>query len=281
MSPGDERNDGLFGGSGETRTRLPEGEGGGDDVYGVPRRSARSGRTSSRGLVTVVGVVVLLIAAIAFANRGDGEDDTASADPKKPTTTSTSPTGKKPVDGKTAGIPSGFPRDEQGAQSAASNYAVVLGGTGMFKAESRHGIVDALYTPDAAARLRKPMDGAYSVKFLEDLGLDANGNPPHGSTFVSRTVPIGTKVLKYSDTKAQVSVWYMALLGMSGQRSTNPVSSTWQTWTFDLQWSGGDWKITADSQKNGPAPVPGDERASASDDISKAIEEYGGFTYAR
>jgi hypothetical protein len=68
---------------------------------------------------------------------------------------------------------------------------------------------------------------------------------------------------------------------MSGQGSTDPVSSTWKTWTFDLQWVSGDWKITADTQKDGPAPVPGDDRAASSDEISKAIEEYGGFTYAR
>jgi hypothetical protein len=73
----------------------------------------------------------------------------------------------------------------------------------------------------------------------------------------------------------------MGLIGMSGQGSTNPVSSTWETWTFDLQWDNGDWKIGTDSQKDGPAPVPGDDKAATSDEISKAIEEYGGFTYAR
>ncbi|MFD4634609.1 hypothetical protein ACFVYR_28070 [Streptomyces sp. NPDC058284] len=283
MSPDDDRKDGLFlGGSGETRTRLPEGDGGSDDVYGGPRRSSRSGgRTSSRSLVTVVGVVVLLIAAIAFANRGGDDSSSGGGDGKKPEAASTAPSGEKPVGGKNAGIPSGFARTQQGAQSAASNYAVALGGTGMFKADSRHGIVDAIYTSDAATKLRKPMDDAYSTKFLERLGLDPKGDPPQGSTFVSRTVPVGTKVLKYSNDDAKVSVWYMGLLGMSGQRSTNPVSSTWQTWTFDLRWSGNDWKITADSQESGPTPVPGDERASSSDDISKAIEEYGGFTYAR
>ncbi|MET8689889.1 hypothetical protein ABZV77_37370 [Streptomyces sp. NPDC004732] len=279
MSPDDDRNDGLFGGSGETRTRLPEGEGG-DDVYGT-RRSARPARGSSRSLVTVVGVVVLLIAAIAFANRGGDDSSSGGGDAKKPDASSTAATGEKPVGGKNGGIPSGYAHDEQGAQSAASNYAVALGGTGMFKVDSRHGIVDTIYTPAASAKLKAPMDKAYSTKFLETLGLDAKGNPPQGSTFVSRTVPVGTKVLKYSNDEAEISVWYMGLLGMSGQRSTNPVSSTWQTWTFTLRWADGDWKITADSQKSGPTPVPGDERASASDDISKAIEEYGGFTYAR
>ena len=35
------------------------------------------------------------------------------------------------------------------------------------------------------------------------------------------------------------------------------------------------------SQKDGPTPVNGDNRASTADEIAKAVEEYGGFTYAR
>ncbi|MGH4029398.1 hypothetical protein ACQB60_10735 [Actinomycetota bacterium Odt1-20B] len=277
MSLGEDQGGG-YGGSGETRTRLPEGD---SDVYGTPRRPPR--RSSSRSLVTVVGVVVLLIAAIAFANQGDdgGSSGGGDAEGKKPGSAPTAASGTKPVGGKSSGIPSGFAHDEQGAQSAASNYAVALGGTGMFKAESRHGIVGSIYTPTAASRLRGPMNDLYSSKFLKKLGLDANGEAPQGNTFVSRTIPVGTKVQSHSKDNAKVSVWYMALLGMSGQRSTNPVSSTWQTWTFELRWTNGDWKIESAAQKTGPTPVPGDEPASASDDISKAVEEYGGFTYAR
>lgn len=74
MSLGDDQEgSGGYGGTGQTRTRYPEGAG---DVYGGARRS---GRSSSRSLVTVVGVIVLLIAAIAFANRG-GDDGSSSAE---------------------------------------------------------------------------------------------------------------------------------------------------------------------------------------------------------
>ncbi|MFC5219311.1 hypothetical protein [Streptomyces coerulescens] len=276
MSLGDEREtSGGYGGTGQTRTRLPESSG---DVYGGARRG---GRSSSRSLVTVVGVVVLLIAAIAFANRGGDDSGSPSGDENQPKSSTTAASGTRPVDGKAAGIPGGFARDEQGAQSAAANYAVTLGSTGMFNKESRHGIVDAIYTPTAAAKLQGAMDQAYTADFLSKLGLDADGNAPEGSTFVSRTVPVGTTVDQFSQSGAKVSVWYVGLIGMSGTGSTDPVSPTWKTWTFDLQWVNGDWKITADTQKDGPAPVPGDDRAASSDEISKAIEEYGGFTYAR
>ncbi|MBK3644505.1 hypothetical protein [Streptomyces sp. MBT33] len=264
-----------LGDEGQTRTRLPDG---GSDVYGGARRG---GRTSSRSLVTVMGVVVLLIAAIAFANRGGDDSSSTSGTADKPNSAPTAASGTKPVQSRTNGIPAGFAHDQQGAQSAAANYAVTLGSTGMFTKDSRHSIVDSLYTPAAASKLQSAMDGAYSSDFLGKLGLDANGNAPQGSTFVSRVVPVGTTAQHYSGSTAKVAVWYLGLIGMSGTNSTDPVTSTWKTWTFDLQWSAGDWKIVADSQKDGPAPVPGDDKAATSDAISKAIQEYGGFTYAR
>lgn len=277
MSLGDEHDGfGGVGGSGQTRTRLPEGNSG--DIYGGARRPVRS----SRSLITVVGVVVLLIAAIAFANRGGGDE--ADAAPTTGTAGAAAPTaatGIRPVTGKNGQIPMGFARDEQGAQSAASNYAVAMGSEGMFNAARRHEIVDTVYTPEAAARLKGPQDEAYSAEFLKKLGLDAEGNPPAGNSFVSRTIPVGAKVDSFAGDAAKVSVWYTGLIGMSGPDSKDPVSTTWMTWTFDLRWTNNDWKVADDSQKSGPAPVPGDVTASTADEISKAVEEFGGFTYAR
>ncbi|MFD3551006.1 hypothetical protein ACFWWA_02800 [Streptomyces goshikiensis] len=264
---------GEVGGTGQTRTRLPDSP---SDTYGTPRRTPRA----SRGLVTVVGVVVLLIAAIAFANQSPDTPSGPSSD-KAPASSSTAATGTTPSPAAPGTIPKGFAHTEQGAQSAATNYAVALGSDGMFKKKSRQAIVDAIYTPDAAGKLKGALDEAYSASFLTRLGLDANGNAPQGSTFVTRTVPVGTRVESYSDATAKVAVWYTGLIGMSGEKSTDPVRTTWMTWTFELSWAGDDWKILSDTQQDGPTPVPGDGTASTSDDMSKAIKEFGGFTYAR
>ncbi|MEU6852865.1 hypothetical protein ABZ901_23430 [Actinacidiphila alni] len=280
-----------------TRTRMPEGHGG--HSGGARRAQPR------RALVTVVSIIALLVAALAFANRGShpsssstdgrgsGSGSSAGASSssggsgsggsggKSGTDAATAPSGQKPVTGKTGGIPTGFPHTGEGAQSAAANYAVAMGGVEMFTSASRQRIVDTIYTPAAAAKLKGPLDKAYSADFLAKLGLDANGKAPQGKTFVSRTVPVGTKTESYTTDTAQVSVWYMALIGMAGTGSTDPVRTDWMTWTFTLTWSGNDWKIASDSQKSGPAPVPGDVPAASAPDITKAVEEYGGFTYAR
>ncbi|MFD8507710.1 hypothetical protein ACFYYI_00035 [Streptomyces sp. NPDC002387] len=266
--------DEQYGGVGQTRTRLPERAG---DVYG----GARRGRSSSRSLVTVVGVVVLLIAAIAFANRGGGDSSSDSGD-NKPNTSATAASGTRPVKSKSSGVPSGFAHDQQGAASAAANYGVALGSTGMFDAAQRHTIVDAVYTPQVAANRQADLDRAYSNKeFLSNIGLTSDGTAPGGATFVSRIIPVGTKVTKYSSVSATVELWYTSLFGLSGDASTNPVSESWYTTTYQLKWTNGDWKVTDFTQKDGPVPVGRDQKASTADDMTKAVEEYGGFTYAR
>ncbi|MER7971222.1 hypothetical protein ABTX35_19870 [Streptomyces sp. NPDC096080] len=271
MSLGDEPGSGGYGGTGQTRTRLPDG----------PADPRRSGRTSPRSLITVVGVVVLLIAAIAFANRGDGDSAARSGAENKPRTSTTAASGQKPPETTSNGIPTGFPHTQEGAQSAAANYATVLVSADILKPTRRSEIVQQVFATDQQAELQQRLDQAYSKEFLSKIGLDQNGNAPAGHTYVSRTAPIGTKTTSYSETAANVEVWCTGLYGTAGEDSTDPVTSDWFTMTLQLRWGGDDWKVASFSQKNGPAPVPGDSKASSADEMAKAVEEYGGFTYAR
>jgi hypothetical protein len=229
----------------------------------------------------VVGVVVLLIAAIAFANRGGDASSSASGSGDKPEASSTAASGKAPVQSKAAGIPAGFAHDQQGAQSAAANYAVALGSADMFNKTRRDAILQAGITPSRVADFESKLDQAYTPDFNKNVGLNGDGSTPSGYTFVSRTSPIGTKVTESSENHATIEVWCSGLLGLAGENSTNPVTNSWFTITMKLEWANGDWKVVTQSQKEGPAPVPGDDKASSADEMAKAVEEYGGFTYAR
>ncbi|MZG01598.1 hypothetical protein [Streptomyces sp. SID5614] len=289
MSPGDEhdyrgkdqggRADDPYstlGGTRQTRTRLPDG------APGNP--TARRPVRNSRSLVTITGIVVLLVAAIAFANRGGGSDDDASPGAKSSGAAGSGPTaatGTKPVEGKNGTIPSGFARDEQGAQSAAANYAVALGSAEMFNQEQRRDLVQSLADSSTATKLQSGFDADYSQGFLEQIGLDADGSAPAGSTFVNRTLPAGTKVKSYSSSTAEIEVWCSGLFGLTGEKSTKPVTSGWFTVTMQLKWNGSDWKILETSQRSGPSPVTGDNPVSGSDEIADAVNQFGGFTYAR
>ncbi|MER5476599.1 hypothetical protein ABT026_06405 [Streptomyces sp. NPDC002734] len=253
-------------GDGQTRTRMPERS-------GVPPRGGRGtgGGRPSRGLVTGVGVIVLLIAAIAFANR-DG-DDTPAAD-KSSAAAPTAPTGERPV-------ASGFAHDEQGAQSAAANYAVALVSPEILRPAERGKIVQRLFVAEKQETLAAKFDKAYNAEFLRQVGLDENGNNAAGQTYVSRTVPVGTKVTEYQEATATVEVWCTGVFGTAGDSSVNPVTNDWFTMTLGLRWVDGDWKVESFDQKDGPAPVNSDNKVATAEDISKAVEEFGGFTYAR
>ncbi|MER5888322.1 hypothetical protein ABT160_31260 [Streptomyces sp. NPDC001941] len=268
---------GGVGGTGQTRTRLPESPGA--DPYGTPRRPART----SRSLIMVVGVVVLLIAAIAFANRSGDEGPTAKDGTKgAPGTAPTAASGERPVEGKNGSIPVGYPRTEEGAQSAASNYAVPLGSADMFDRDRRHAIVDTVYAPDVANARQGDLDKVYSDKdFLSRIGLRTDGTAPEGMTFVSRIIPVGTKIDGYAGDTATIAVWYSSLFGLAGDGSKSPVSESWYTTTYQLRWIDGDWKVTDFTQKPGPVPVGRDQRASDAQEMADAVNQFGGFTYAR
>ncbi|MFF7233698.1 hypothetical protein [Streptomyces sioyaensis] len=281
--------DGGYGGdshrgpeTGQTRTRLPDNDGEGYG-YGSARRS-RTGLTS-RNLITIVGVIVLLLAAIAFANRGgSGNSESPSNDSPKDTGAAqpTAPTGTKPVTGKNGGIATGFPKTEQGAESAGANYVVALSSGGMYKSAQRDAIVDGVYTASAAAARKESLRKVYTdPKFLGRIGLKPDGNAPEGMTFVSRANPAGTKIEKFEGTTATVTVWYSTLFGLAGQGSQNPVAESWYTSTMQLQWVNGDWKVAGFTQKAGPAPIGSDQTAATAKDMSKAVQGFGGFTYAR
>ncbi|MGW1147946.1 hypothetical protein ACWD6I_23515 [Streptomyces sp. NPDC002454] len=272
MSPDDETYGAPgTGGSGQTRTRLPDrGDG--------PRRP---GRSSARSTVAVVGIVVLLLAAIAFANRGGDEAPSGRPEADRPDTAPTAATGTRPVDGKNHGIATGHARDAQGAQSAAANFAVALGSAEMFDKERRSQVLRTIFVPSTVARFEAELTKAYSPTFHQAVGLNDDGTAPEGYTFVSRTTPIGTKATDTGNDRATVEVWCSGLLGLAGENSTRPVVNSWFTITLDLEWTDGDWKIAAHSQREGPTPVPGDNRASTAEDMAEAVEGYGGFTYAR
>lgn len=261
--------------TGHTRTHLP----GGDPYGGAPRRTPRS---SSRSLITVVGVVVLLIAAIAFANRDNSSSpNTPAKSPNQPAAAPTAASGHTPVPTKQNGIPTHFPHTKQGAESAAANYAVALVSADILKPARRSEIVKEVFVADQQAALTDKFNKAYSKQFLSNIGLDQNGDSAAGHTYVSRTAPLGTKPTAYSDSAATVEVWCTGVFGTAGEDSTNPVTSDWFTMTLELRWENDDWKAAGFSQKDGPAPIPGDGKASSADQMAKAVEEYGGFTYAR
>ncbi|MFJ9444927.1 hypothetical protein ACIRRH_24055 [Kitasatospora sp. NPDC101235] len=257
-----------------TRTRLPVGE----------QSSAQSNHRQSRplrALLAVLVVVTLLVVAIAIANRvmpGAGSGDGTSADHAA---AGPAPSGDQPVGTTVNGIPTGYPHTEPGAQSAATNYAVAIGSADMFRTDSRHGIVATIADPGALAGLQSRLDQGFSPETAARFGVDTQGRPPKGLTFVSRTIPVGAKSSGYTADSVKVDVWCTGLFGLAGERSTKPVSEEWFTLSLSLRWTGTDWKLSDYSRAAGPAPIPPDQQAATAEEITGAVEQFGGFHYAR
>ncbi|MFJ2833583.1 hypothetical protein ACIPC1_39600 [Streptomyces sp. NPDC087263] len=196
-----------------------------------------SGRGSQRGLITTVGIAVLLIAAIALANRGWNSGGSAAAaadDPLAPE----------------------IPHSRQGAQSTAVKFAGRLGSESMFNTADRHGVVQAIADPDERDALQTAFDGSYTVAFNERIGLDEEGKAPAGATFVNRTMPVGTVLKRYSTAEATVDVWCSGLFGITGRNVTQiPVTTSWFTMTMTLRWTDDGWKMTESTQEDGPEPT--------------------------
>ncbi|MFF3069720.1 hypothetical protein [Kitasatospora sp. NPDC057936] len=262
-----------------TRTRLPVGEQPSSQLNGRQPRPLRT-------LLAVLVVVTLLVVAISIANHGkpDPGGTARSSDhatPTAPVGAGPAPSGDQPVGATSNGIPSGYPHTDQGAQSAATNYAVALGGADMFRADTRHTIVTTIADPAALPTLQTRLDQGFGGDTAARYGLDAQGHAPKGMTFVIRTIPVGAKSSGYNPDSVKVDVWCTGLYGLAGERSVKPVSDEWFTLSLSLRWTGTDWKLTDVSRTSGPAPVPPDQQAATAEEITGAVEQFGGFRYAR
>ncbi|MFI6447872.1 hypothetical protein [Kitasatospora sp. NPDC050543] len=264
-----------------TRTRLPVGE---QSSYPVSARQARPVRT----LLTVLAVVTLLVVAISIANRGKADRGGGATAPSGDRASgaagagsSLEPSGQEPVSTTSNGIANGYPHTDQGAQSAAANFAVALGSADMFRTDARHTTVSTVADPAAEPALQSRLDQGFNGDTAARYGLDAQGRAPKGLTFVSRTIPVGTKSVGYGDAETKVEVWSTRLTGLAGERSTRPVAANWFTLTLSLRWTGSDWKLTDYASREGPAPVPGDQQAATAEEITGAVQQYGGFRFAR
>jgi hypothetical protein len=249
-----------------TRVRLPADE-------SAPGQRRRSPWGSA---LAALAVIALVIAAVAFANRGADTDDEPSAGEGAPVPAS----GQAPSNRQVAGVATGFPHTRAGAESAATNYAVAIGSEQMLDDATRRRIIRAVADPAVEPAMQARMNDAFA-SLREFYKLDSDGEPPNGETFVYRALPVGSRLVSYREDAATVAVWTNGIIGVTGQNSTKPVLEAWHTITVTLRWVEGDWRWVSYDQKDGPTPVSGQQPASAADEIAEAVEKFGGYRYAR
>ncbi|MFI9031121.1 hypothetical protein [Streptomyces sp. NPDC053560] len=196
----------------------------------------------SRRFTIAVGVPVVLLAVIVAVNQQADHRD-ADAD---------STSAKGPATDTAAG---GYAHSRTGARQAAEDYAELTGSDEMYVKKSRDRLLQQVMTAEAAERFQMGLDRAYTPELYEESGLHRDGSAPKGFTFVDRTFPINSSVTAYRGTAATVAVWCLGTLGLDGHNSPKPLTTSWYTVITDLTWTGGTWKMTDKSMKDGPEPA--------------------------
>jgi hypothetical protein len=128
-----------------------------------------------------------------------------------------------------------------------------MGAENFFTEQGRHDVLQRIADPDHRSALITKFDATYRA-FDKTLGFDAQGQPPAGSTFVSRALPAGTTVRHYDAREAVVEVWCSVFLGLTGKgvKDEIPAKADWVTMTITLHWTDGGWRLAAFAQTAGP-----------------------------
>jgi hypothetical protein len=222
----------------------------------------------------VAGVVVCAVMALGVASEWLGGSHRRGT--TAPPAAQPEPQGAVPAPA--AG--SAYPNSRDGAQSAAANYVVQLGGAEMFDTERRRDVVRRIADPAVEPALQQQFDTAFAA-VLSNFGLDDRGRPPRGLTLVSRALPVGVRIVDYSDSSARVAVWTTGIIGLAGATSTRPVAEAWSTTTVTLRWTGSDWKWVSFTQQDGPTPISGLQPPSSAREVADAVATFGELHYAR
>lgn len=132
------------------------------------------------------------------------------------------------------GIPAGYPRDREGAASAAVNFLQTC-----WSAASGVGDVEKIRASMAAANP--------SAEVVKTIGQGRVASPDSGQ----QLTPAAVTVRSQDDQQAVVSVWAVSSYGGTVGDQTR-TSALWITFTVALSWEQGDWKVADLSITDGP-----------------------------
>ncbi len=215
----------------------------------------RPSRAVRLGAVLVAAVVLFGVGAAIGRVTGDPGGSPAPAD--GPTaadrTVQVHPGPSEVIDG----VPVGYPHSRDGAIAAAANYAVILDSPVVLDSARAGPALNQMATSDAKDELGDRFELAAGL-LRERLNLDTNRLETSG--VVMRTVPLGYRVLDYRRNAATVAVWGTSVFVAAGSQAVGP---GWGTTEVTLRWEGGDWRVSALANSDGPIPPAAGSDAAA------------------
>lgn len=202
-----------------------------------------------RRLVIAATALVLVIIVVAFTLGASGSSERRSPEPANQSPApprSTAPSGPT---GEQGGMAVGFSQDEPGAVAAAIAFATASQRWLYFTDDQIEAAVRTIASPAAADDLVATVVAEVS-NAREQLG-----ESPGRVWWLVR--PLAWSVLDRSDDHASVEVWAVTVLSAAEVAAPQ---AEWRTFTVDLAWDEGDWKLDAVRSTAGPTPMvgPGD-----------------------
>jgi hypothetical protein len=205
--------------------------------------SAASGSGSRLTLRHLVLVVVGVLAGVLIGVLASGGTTTcgpAAGDP-----------GPASVNGD--GAPQGFAHTRSGAVAAAAAYADAFGAAQIVDEERLARLINAIATPELAARLRAQTAAMQRSPGIRRLQAATS----RGGVF-AQEMPLGYRVVSYESAHAVVDLWVVSVLAGGRVQPQARFARSRET----LAWTGEDWKL-AGVAKPVSGPTPGIERTTA------------------
>ncbi|MFJ2629317.1 hypothetical protein ACIO6T_39660 [Streptomyces sp. NPDC087532] len=246
-----------------TRMLVPEPEKGGPERRRPPVR-------------LFIGVFVAAVLFVALVVSLTGESGGSSQTGKRDTSAASQPPanaggsgGKTKATRKTDGVPVGYPQSKEGVAAAATNFEIAR--------SSRSYITDKPYRDKLIGQIMAPesvasqitRDDQATAQLIAGFGLQA----PKASGLLLRSACLGTRISSFSDQVASVDVWMTSVAGVPTEKAKLPVSARWTTYTYNLQWRDGDWKVTSIASADGPTPLQSDGSSPSSMETFRTAEE--------
>ncbi|MFF5019053.1 hypothetical protein [Streptomyces sp. NPDC001165] len=216
--------------------------------------------------VLFVALLVSLTGQSGGSSRAGGQDiPAASQPPGKPGGSG----GKSKATGKAAGVPVGYPQSKEGVAAAAANFEIARSSRSYITNKPyRDKLIGLIMAPESVANQISQDDQA-TAQLIAGFGLQ----DPKASGLMLRSACLGTRVSSYSDQVASVEVWMTSVAGVPTEKAKLPVSARWTTYTYNLQWRDGDWKVTSIASVDGPTPLQSDGSSPSSLETFRTAEE--------
>lgn len=196
------------------------------------------------------GVTALILFALGFlVGRWTDADDGRHQQ-------SRSPIAQTQAERFVHGVPVGYPRTQEGAIQAATNFTRVMA-SALENPDTYRAVLMTMAAPSWVSDAERVAENG--IRFFKDrYGLGGS------STFS----PLRYRVNSYSNTRATIQLWGVTVA--TGPR-TDGIEESWLTGTVELSWVSGDWRIADQSSEPGPTP---ELLQSGSDFSSRTLEGF-------